>query len=146
MTKFKQFILDLSSTAKAITAIIGACSVIIGLLLSITIKVTSIANDFNKAVAVVPIVERHTKDIEGFKKGYVIRNDFDEHRRFVITEIDVMIDDTMRRVENNQKLGTRYVSRLIYYRDNLSFLSNKQISMINVIEKFYNKQESISRK
>lgn len=141
MSKMKKWWSDLTNVAKAITALAGACGVIIGLLTWITVKVTSISSDFKKAVAVVPIVEQHTKDINGIKANYVLLEQFDEHRKFLVTEIGLMIDDTMDRVAKGEYLGTRYVSRLVYYRDNLSFLSSKQKSMINTIERVYDKQE-----
>lgn len=141
MSKMKKWWDELTNVAKGITVLAAACGVIISLLTWITVKVTSISSDFKKAVAVVPIVEQHTKDIDGIKTNYVLLDQFEEHRRFIITEIDLMIDDTMNRVANGEYLGTRHVSRLVYYRDNLSFLSSKQISMINTIEKVYNQQE-----
>lgn len=141
MSKIRSWWNELTNLAKGLTAIAGACGVIIGLLGWITIKVTSISSDFKKAVAVVPIVEQHTKDISKIKSDYVLRDSFDEHRKFIITEIDLIIDDTMDRVSKGEYLGTRYVSRLVYYRDNLSFLTSKQKSMIDTIERVYNKQE-----
>lgn len=141
MSKIRSWWNELTNLAKGLTAIAGACGVIIGLLGWITIKVTSISSDFKKAVAVVPIVEQHTKDISKIKSDYVLRDSFDEHRKFIITEIDLIIDDTMDRVTKGEYLGTRYVSRLVYYRDNLSFLTSKQKSMIDTIERVYNKQE-----
>lgn len=141
MSKIRSWWNELTNLAKGLTAIAGACGVIIGLLGWITIKVTSISSDFKKAVAVVPIVEQHTKDISKIKSDYVLRDSFDEHRKFIITEIDSIIDDEMDRVSKGEYLGTRYVSRLVYYRDNLSFLTSKQKSMIDTIERVYNKQE-----
>ncbi len=141
MGKVGKLIDKLSNTAKAITAIGAACSLIIGLLISITIKVTSIANDFKKAVSVVPIVEQNTTEIAWIKSNYVLRETFEEHRKFIITEIDFMIDETMARISNHEQLGGRYINRLVYYRDNLSYLSNKQKTLINYIERVYEKQE-----
>lgn len=141
MGKIGTLIDRLSNTAKAITAIGAACSLIIGLLISITIKVTSIANDFKKAVSVVPIVEQNTAEIVWIKSNYVLRETLDEHIKFIITEIDFMIDETMSRISDGEQLGGRYINRLVYYRDNLSYLSNKQKTLINYIEKVYEKQE-----
>lgn len=141
MGKVGKLIDKLSNTAKAITAIGAACSLIIGLLISIAIKVTSIANDFKKAVSVVPIVEQNTTEIAWIKSNYVLREAFEEHRKFIITEIDFIIDETMTRISNHERLGGRYINRLVYYRDNLSYLSNKQKTLINYIERVYEKQE-----
>lgn len=141
MGKVGALVDKLSNTAKAITAIGAACSLIIGLLISITIKVTSIANDFKKAVSVVPIVEQNTTEIAWIKSNYVLRETFEEHRKFIITEIDFMVDETMTRISNGEQLGGRYINRLVYYRDNLSYLSNKQKTLINYIERVYEKQE-----
>lgn len=141
MSKMKKWWDELTNVAKMITALAGACGVIIGLLTWITVKVTTISSDFKKAVAVVPIVEQHTDEISKIKNDYVLRDSFEEHKRFIITEIDLMIDDTMDMVVEGKYLGTRYVSRLVYYRDNLSFLTSKQRSMINTIERVYNQQE-----
>lgn len=140
MSKIKNWLNELTNTAKMITAISSACGIIIGLLTWITVKVTTISSDFKKAVSVVPIVEQNTRDIEDIKNNYVMGNKFDEHQKFIITEIDMMIDDTMQRIANNQYLGMKYVNRLIYYRDNLTFLSNKQKQLIDYIERKADKQ------
>ena len=141
MSRMKRWWGELTSVAKGITALASACLVIIGLLGWITVKVTSISDNFKKAVAVVPVVEQHTRDISIIKSDYVKSDQLREHEKFMITEIDLMIDDSMSRLVNGDYLGTRYVSRLVYYRDNLSFLTSKQKSMINTIEKAYDKQE-----
>lgn len=140
MSKIRNWLNELTNTAKMITAISSACGVIIGLLAWITVKVTDISSDFKKAVSVVPIVEQNTRDIAEIRSTYVMGNKFDEHQKFIITEIDMMIDDTMQRISNKQYLGMKYVNRLIYYRDNLTFLSNKQKQLIDYIEKVADKQ------
>lgn len=140
MSKIKNWLNELTNTAKMVTAISSACGVIIGLLAWITIKVTDISSDFKKAVSVVPVVEQNTRDINEIKATYVMATQFDEHRKFIITEIDMMIDDTLQRISNKQYLGMKYINRLTYYRDNFSFLSNKQKQLIDYIEKVADKQ------
>lgn len=138
--KIKEFIDKLTDTAKIITALSGACVVIIGLLSWISIKITTISSDFKKAVAIVPTVEQNTRDIADIRSNYVIASKFEEHQKFIITEIDVIIDECSERISQKLSLDMKKVNKLIYYRDNLNFLSNKQKNIINFIEKTADRQ------
>ncbi len=138
--KPKEFINELTNTARIITALSGACIVIIGLLGWISLKITNISTDFRKAVAIVPVVEQNTKDIADIKNNYVIASKFEEHQKFVITEIDTMIDECNDKIIRKKPLNTSKVNKLIYYRDNLNFLTYKQKKVINYIEKIADRQ------
>lgn len=144
MGRLKSWTEKLTTTAKVISALTVISSTIIGLLTFITVKVTMISTEFKKAVAIVPIVEQNTRDIAdlkiSFRDNAIIANKLEEQQKYIVTEIDMMIDDSYNRIVNKQPLGMKYVNRLVYYRDNLTFLSNKQKMLINHIERVADKQ------
>lgn len=144
MGRLKSWTEKLTTTAKIVSALMTIGGAIIGLLTFITVKITFISTEFKKAVAIVPIVEQNTRDIAdlkiSFRDNAIIANKLEEQQKYIVTEIDMMIDDSYNRIINKQPLGMRYVNKLIYYRDNLTFLSNKQKMLINHIEKVADKQ------
>ena len=143
MQKIISKITEVSKTFIAITSAIG---VIISMLGWITIKVTSIANDFKSAVSVVPIVKAQSIELDYIKNNYILSStyykDMNEIKQvYILSEIDFMITASLSRMYKKLPLGASYVNKLVFYRDNLSFLSNQQINNINRIEDAYRKQE-----
>ena len=143
MQKIISKITEVSKTFIAITSAIG---VIISMLGWITIKVTSIANDFKSAVSVVPIVKAQSIELDYIKNNYILSatyyKDMNEIKQvYILSEIDFMITASLSRMYKKLPLGASYVNKLVFYRDNLSFLSNQQINNINRIEDAYRKQE-----
>lgn len=136
MSKIVQRITEMSKTVVAIS---GAITTIIGLLGWIGFQTYKISSDFKKAVAIVPVVEQHSKDIEQLKQDVRITYNtvaiLDDHTKFIITELDDMIDICAKHVAENQDLDMNIVNKLLYYRDNLNIISNKQKRLINSIER-----------
>lgn len=141
----KNKIKDWSETMKVIATIITSTTIIGGFVIGGAIKLdktlTETTTKINKAVEAVNQVERNTEAIKEIKATYTPLVLHNEMEKYAITQIDLEIDETMARVANNEYVGTRYVSTLKFYYDNFNFLSSKQRSMIEIIMKYYDKQE-----
>lgn len=141
----KNLIKKITEFSKISLTIFGFCSTVLSVLIWIGVKVSSISEDFKRAVSVVPIVESNSRDIEYIKQKYTLidnyNQDMDEiKQKYILTEIDFMINETLTRIYKKQNIGMVYVNRLIFYKNNLTFLTNQQINNINYIEKVAEKQ------
>lgn len=131
--------------SKMSMAIFGFGSTVISVLIWIGVQVSNISQDFKKAVSIVPVVEQNTKDIDYIKQRYLMAEDYKKdineiEQKYILTEIDFMINETLTRIYRKQNIGMVDVNRLIFYKNNLSFLTNQQINNINYIERVADKQ------
>lgn len=136
---------NLSETMKIISTIITTTVLIGGLLSSgivwINKTIGGTIEKIDKAVSAASQVDKNTKAIEEIRATYTPLVLHNEMEKYAITQIDLEIDETMDRVSKNQYVGTRYVSTLKFYYDNFNFLSSKQRSMIEIIIRYYERQE-----
>lgn len=141
----KNIIKKVAEFSRISLAIFGFGSTVLSVLIWIGVKVSTISSDFRKVVSLVPIVESNTHEIEYIKQKYTLadeyKRDIDEiKQKYILTEIDFMINETLNRIYKKQNIGMVYVNRLVFYRNNLGFLTNQQINNINYIEKVAEKQ------
>ena len=135
-----KLITKLTEASKVVVAISSAIGVIISLLGWISIQIYSFSASFKKAIELIPVVEQNSLDIKEIKKNYMSyrdhRADISEiQQKYIVTEIDALINIATYKLSINDNSVVHIVNRLVFYRDNLSFLTNQQINSINYIEK-----------
>lgn len=141
MGKFTNKWKELSDFIKTSTIIIGCFLALGSGMLNYYKKFDEFVEKVDKVVEKSSQIEENRKAIEEIKLNYTPLILYDEHTKFIITQIDLEIDETMSRVAKREYIGTRYVQALKYYYDNFTFLSSKQKSSIEVIMRYYDKQE-----
>lgn len=142
----KNMIKKIAEFSKISLAIFGFCSTALSVLIWIGVKVSTISGDFRRVVSLIPVVESNTNEIESIKRKYALidtyNKDMDEiKQKYILTEVDFLINETLSRIYKKEHIGMVYVNRLIYYKKNLSFLTNQQISHIEYIERVAEKQQ-----
>lgn len=135
-----KLITKLTEASKVVVAISSAIGVIISLLGWISIQIYSFSSSFKKAIELIPVVEQNSLDIKEIKKNYMSYSDHrvdisEIQQKYIITEIDALINIATYKLSINDNSVVPIVNRLVFYRDNLSFLTNQQINNINYIEK-----------
>lgn len=143
---------NLSETMKIISTVISSTLIIGGTLSTGVVwmnnTVSGISDKIDRAVQAAEdakknadAIEKNRKAIEEIRVSYTPLEEHLEHEKFIITQIDLEIDETMQRVAEGKYVGTRYVNTLKYYYDTFDFLTSKQKSMIETIIRYYDRQE-----
>lgn len=130
----------ITEASKVVVAVSGAIGVIISLLTWISIQIYSFSNGVKKAIQVIPIVEQNSRDIYDIRKNYILSNEYRQdineiEQKYIVTEIDYLISSALDKLNKNEPLAMVEVNRLVFYRNNLSFLTHQQVNNINYIEK-----------
>lgn len=141
MGQLKEKWKDLSDFIKISSVIIVCFGSIMTGMFRFYQKVDVFMKKFENTVNAAEQVSLNKTEIEKIKKEYTPLTMHDEHTKYIITQIDLEIDETMERVSEKKYVGTRYANTLKYYYDSFSFLTSKQRSMIDVILKYYERQE-----
>lgn len=127
--------------AKIIITIFTFFSILGGGIIKLNNAINNVGEDLKAAAKAAVQAEANRLAIEEIKEKYTPLSWHDEHTKFIVTQIDLEIDETMSRVAEGKYIGTRYVNTLRYYYNTLTFLSSKQKSMIETILRYYERQE-----